>query len=108
MPQFDKLTFFNQVFYVVFIFFGFYFVLLRFFLPKLSSVLKIRQKKLQFFNSNDSSSIQDFSYSSQILTLNFLQNSIKILKHLKSSVQSDANSAKQENTVFSLNVKKNF
>jgi hypothetical protein len=83
MPQFDKLTFFNQIFWVVFIFFGFYFVLLRFFLPKLSSVLKIRQKKLQIFSSNKLNTVSDFSYSSQIKILNFLQNYLYVEKNLK-------------------------
>jgi len=47
MPQFDKITFFNQIFWLFFFFSGFYLVLLKFFLPKLSSVLKARAKKLR-------------------------------------------------------------
>jgi F0F1-type ATP synthase membrane subunit b/b' len=47
MPQFDKITFFNQIFWLFFFFTGYYFLLLKIFLPKLCSVLKIRNKKLQ-------------------------------------------------------------
>lgn len=47
MPQFDKITFFNQTFWLFFFFSGFYLILLKIFLPKLSSVLKARTKKLQ-------------------------------------------------------------
>jgi len=47
MPQFDKVTFFNQIFWLFFFFTGYYFLLLKVFLPKLSSVLKARNKKLQ-------------------------------------------------------------
>lgn len=49
MPQFDKITFFNQLFWLLFFFSGFYLVLLHYFLPKLSSVLKARQKMLKFY-----------------------------------------------------------
>jgi len=47
MPQFDKITFFNQIFWLFVFFFGFYFIFLKIFLPKLSSILKARTKKLQ-------------------------------------------------------------
>jgi hypothetical protein len=51
MPQFDKITFFTQIFWLTLIFFSFYFLILRFFLPKLAAVLKSRKKKL-FLGSN--------------------------------------------------------
>ena len=47
MPQFDKITFFTQIFWLFFFFLGFYLVFLKTFLPKLASVLKVRVKKLQ-------------------------------------------------------------
>jgi hypothetical protein len=46
MPQFDKITFFNQIFWLILIFSGFYFILLKNFLPKIGSVLKARNKKI--------------------------------------------------------------
>jgi len=47
MPQFDKITFFNKIFWLFIFFSGFYLISLKVFLPKLSSVLKARTKKLQ-------------------------------------------------------------
>ena len=47
MPQFDKITFFTQIFWLFFFFLGFYLVFLKTFLPKLASTLKVRVKKLQ-------------------------------------------------------------
>ena len=47
MPQFDKITFFNQVFWLILSFSSFHFLCLKTLLPTLSSVLKVRNKKLQ-------------------------------------------------------------
>jgi len=52
MPQFDKITFFNQLFWLFIFFSGFYLTFLKFFLPKLSSILKARNKKLQKGSTN--------------------------------------------------------
>ena len=46
MPQFDKITFFNQIFWLILLFCFFYFVLLKKFLPKIATGLKLRAKKL--------------------------------------------------------------
>jgi len=47
MPQFDKITFFNQIFWLFVFFSGYYLLLLKVFLPKLGAVLKARSKTLQ-------------------------------------------------------------
>jgi hypothetical protein len=47
MPQFDKITFFTQIFWLFITFSCFYFIFLAFFLPKLAFILKARHKKLQ-------------------------------------------------------------
>ena len=46
MPQFDKITFFNQIFWVFILFVFFYLTFLRLSLPKIAAVLKARLKKL--------------------------------------------------------------
>jgi hypothetical protein len=51
MPQFDKVIFFNQLFWLVLSFLFFYVVLVFRYLPKISRVLKIRNKKLKKSNS---------------------------------------------------------
>jgi hypothetical protein len=45
MPQFDSITFFNDLFWLLFLFFIFYFLLLKNILPSVSSILKARTKK---------------------------------------------------------------
>jgi len=51
MPQFDKITFFTQIFWLLLIFFSFYFLTLQGVLPKLAAVLKSRKKKLSLGSS---------------------------------------------------------
>jgi hypothetical protein len=46
MPQLDKVTFLSQYFWLVVIFFGFYLIVLKSFLPKMSRILKYRKEKL--------------------------------------------------------------
>lgn len=47
MPQFDKITFFNQVCWLLIFYFCAYFLFLKYFLPKIAKTLKIRVKKFQ-------------------------------------------------------------
>jgi len=86
MPQFDKITFFNQIFWLFFFFSGFYFIFLKIFLPKLSSILKARAKKLQkgLFGVASFSKEQDFATTS----FNFLIE--KMSSVVKSSVQNSS------------------
>jgi F0F1-type ATP synthase membrane subunit b/b' len=51
MPQFDEITFFNQIFWLLLIFYGFNVILSKNFLPKISSALKARSKKVLKNNS---------------------------------------------------------
>jgi hypothetical protein len=53
MPQFDTVTFFNQLFYFTFVFFCFYFFVIGTVVPKITLILKARSKKL--FNDASSS-----------------------------------------------------
>ena len=46
MPQLDTLTFFSQYFWLSLFFFGFYIALVKFYLPKLSLIFKIRSLKI--------------------------------------------------------------
>ena len=50
MPQFDKITFFNQIFYFTIIFFSFYLLVLKILLPKIAFILKARKKKTVIFD----------------------------------------------------------
>ena len=46
MPQFDKITFLNQIIWLFFFFSSTYIIMLKFFLPKIAFLLKLREKKL--------------------------------------------------------------
>ena len=46
MPQLDKVTFLSQFFWSTFFFVGFYFLVLKYALPQISRILKLRSKKI--------------------------------------------------------------
>ena len=46
MPQFDKITFFNQIFWFMLLFLCFYLIFLQKLLPQIGTVLKARSKTL--------------------------------------------------------------
>nr|YP_011007963.1 ATPase subunit 8 [Chorda asiatica]QWK44435.1 ATPase subunit 8 [Chorda asiatica]WBP69794.1 ATPase subunit 8 [Chorda asiatica] len=54
MPQFDTLTFFNQVFWLILIVFNSYVIVVRFLLPSLAFSLKSRNKNLRVTNDSRS------------------------------------------------------
>ena len=54
MPQLDQLTFFSQFFWLCVFYLGFYLVLVKYFLPKMSRILKVRQMKMNSGNSGQS------------------------------------------------------
>jgi len=54
MPQFDSVTFFNQLFWFTFIFMFFYFFVLGYLIPSISVVLKVRNKKLKLDSGSSS------------------------------------------------------
>ena len=51
MPQFDKLTFLSQLFWVFIFFLTLYFIVLRYALPACSTSLKVRKKTVASFSS---------------------------------------------------------
>lgn len=48
MPQLDKVTFLSQFFWLCFFYLGFYYIILKFYLPKISRILALRKKKMGF------------------------------------------------------------
>jgi hypothetical protein len=86
MPQFDKITFFNQVFWLFFFFSGFYLIFLKIFLPKLSSVLKARVKKLQ----KGSEGVFIFSQEQETVTSVFNNAIEEITSVVKNSVNTSS------------------
>ena len=59
MPQLDKTTFLSQFFWLLFFYMGFYLVILKHFLPRLSRILKVRQKKVSLSQQGASALLQE-------------------------------------------------
>jgi len=66
MPQIDKITYFNQLFWLFLSFSFYYFILLKVFLPKVSSVLKARKKKLTKGSSGSTSFVADKKHFTEV------------------------------------------
>lgn len=95
MPQFDKVTFLNQLFWLGLFFTGLFFFCNNFFLPKIGCLLKGRYKKLQKKSgfalslTNELKSTTDkvnFTYDNLLFNLkNFLDFSIEYTNHFVES-----------------------
>jgi len=48
MPQLDKVTFLSQFFWLCVFYLGFYYIVLKFYLPKISRILALRRRKMGF------------------------------------------------------------
>ena len=59
MPQLDKVTFFSQFFWLLIIYIGFYLLVLKNFVPKLSRILKVRQKKVSLSQQGSTALLQE-------------------------------------------------
>jgi type IV secretory pathway VirB6-like protein len=59
MPQLDKTTFLSQFLWLLFFYIGFYLVILKYFLPRLSRILKVRQKKVSLSQQGTSALLQE-------------------------------------------------
>jgi len=57
MPQLDKVTFLSQFFWLCFFYFGFYLILVKHFLPRMSRLLKLRQAKIGNGNANGNDNV---------------------------------------------------
>lgn len=93
MPQFDKITFFTQIFWLFFFFLGFYLVFLKTFLPKLASVLKVRVKKLQ----KGVEGVSIFAEEQEVITSVFN----KALENIFSTVKSSVDIFKEKMSIWS-------
>lgn len=82
MPQFDTVTFFNQIFWLILAFLSFYFLVLKGLLPILAVSLKTRKKVVSFIVSSGASS-DSFSRKSYYKNL---QKFLKTYKTLFSTV----------------------
>lgn len=68
MPQLDSLTYFSQFFWFSFFFLGFYILLVKYYLPKMSRLLKVRSLKVSsgsfqgtLINSQEKKEVRDIA-----------------------------------------------
>nr|AFZ64071.1 ATP synthase F0 subunit 8 [Phalansterium sp. PJK-2012] len=66
MPQLDKVTFFTQISWLLVVFFSLYVILLKFILPKLALILKLRQRRIAKFLSDSNSFKKEAETRAQI------------------------------------------
>lgn len=59
MPQLDHVTFLSQYFWLCVFYLGFYYILLKHFLPKISRILAVRKQKLHSSNQGIDSVTQE-------------------------------------------------
>ena len=99
MPQLDKVTLFSQVFWLIFLYFFFFLVFLRYYLPKFSKLFKIRYYYLSSRSSSNeekNKSLRDFSYFSSILS----KFNILLKENLSSTLDNYNSVIKSYNSTF--------
>lgn len=88
MPQLDKVTFLSQVFWLIVIFVSFYLISLRYLLPTVGKILKVRKNKIESNNKQ----LTSFKEEESFVTENYetvLRNSlIESQKLLTEAIQS--------------------
>lgn len=62
MPQIDSVTFFSQLFWLRLSFFTFYILIIRFVIPRISYILKVRSKKVSLDLQDSSTSSREVSF----------------------------------------------
>lgn len=77
MPQLDTLTFFSQFFWLCVFFFGFYISLVKYFLPRMSKILKVRSLRMNVSSAGSHSEIQKENQSIKNTRDDFLSQAFK-------------------------------
>lgn len=86
MPQLDKVTFLSQFFWLCVFFFGFYIFQLKYFLPEMSRILKLRKKRL---SESSSFSLQHENNKVRNNASTLLENLLKLSKNVFKSSSSN-------------------
>ena len=119
MPQLDQVTFFSQYFWLCFFFLAFYLFLYKHFLPKMSRILKYRQKKVELSqrgmstmeqeNEKAGSSYQTLLFSGLSHSASLFDGSLKQVNSWLSQVVDKSNhtqlSGTNKNYIYSLGEK---
>lgn len=104
MPQLDKVTLFSQVFWLLFLYFFFFLIFLRYSLPIFSKVFKVRSCYIsQRMNLSSLDAIKSFDFSRLLVKFGLqLKNNLNILQEYYSAEVTFLNSIffKSINTLF--------
>jgi len=91
MPQLDKVTFLSQFFWLCFFYLGFYIVILKYFLPQMTRILKYRKKRMSQSHQGVTN-MQQENDKLRTSSEKLLENSLKSSKHVfKKNLQSTEN-----------------
>ena len=92
MPQLDKVSYFSQFFWLCFFYLGFYILLVKFFLPRIRRILKVREKKAAYASGTTDSVYDKESAEVHLQTQKYL---LEGMKNSRESLQSsfDTNSS---------------
>lgn len=101
MPQFDKITFLTQIFWLIFIFLVLYLDLLKNFLSEISAVLKIRKKKIV----SDTSLVENLNEKSSSVQTTRKLFFFNFVENMKNSILNinETSSVWLNNSLFSMN-----
>jgi hypothetical protein len=89
MPQLDKVSYFTQFFWLCFFYLGFYILLVKFFLPKIRRILKVREKKAAYATGTNESIYEKESADVHLQTQKYLLEGMKSSREsLQSSFES--------------------
>lgn len=89
MPQLDKVSYFSQFFWLCFFYLGFYIVLVKFFLPKIRRILKVREKKAAYASGTTDSIYEKESVDVHLQTQKYL---LEGMQNSRESLQSSFDS----------------
>lgn len=88
MPQLDKITFLSQVFWLIVGFISFYLITLRFILPTIAEILKVRQKKIEYNSTQLTSFKEEESFVTEQYETVLRNSLVESQKLLTEAVQS--------------------
>ena len=92
MPQLDKVSYFTQFFWLCFFYLGFYVLLVKFFLPKIRRILKVREKKAVYASGTGNSLYDQENVDVQLQTQRYL---LEGMKNSRESLQSSFDATSQ-------------
>jgi hypothetical protein len=81
MPQLDQYSFFTQYFWLFVCFLGFYFLILKIFLPQIAQILKVRASMMEG-SGNELEKIVLWQYTEKICASGYEVNGLKSSKDL--------------------------